>query len=98
MTQLKMTKQMLLAAGCALVTALVVAPAALAQGPAADEYTLGKLPQAGGDTAAGQGSGPASIAASSDAGGVPVLLIVLVAAAAVCTAAAIWRMRGGASS
>jgi len=94
MMQLKMTKQMLLAAGCALVAMLIVGPAAaLAQGPAADEYDLGKLPQAG-EAGAGEGSGAASIAASSsDAGGVPVLLIVLVAAAAVCTALAIWRMR-----
>jgi hypothetical protein len=95
MTQHKKTKRILLAVGCVLVAMLTIAPAAsLAQGPAADEYDLGPLPKAGGESGAGESSGAASIAASSsDAGGVPVLLIVLVAVAAACTAAAIWRMR-----
>ena len=87
---------MLLAAGCVLVAMLTMGPAlAMAQGPAANEYDLGPLPQAGGSGGGGESSGAASIAASSsDAGGVPVLLIVLLAAAAVCTAVAVWRVRG----
>ena len=93
MTQLRKLKQMYLAVGCTLAAILITGPAlALAQGPAAGEYDLGPLPQAGGNS--GDGAGAASVAtSSSDAGGVPVLLIVLVAGAALCTAVAIWRMR-----
>jgi len=95
MTQLRKPKQMYLAVGCTLAAILITGPAlAVAQGPAAGEYDLGPLPQAGGNGGAAEGSGGASIAtSSSDAGGVPVLLIVLVAGAALCTAVAIWRMR-----
>lgn len=95
MTQLRKLKQMYLAVGFMLVAVSITCPAlAVAQGPAAGEYELGPLPQAGGNSGAAEGSGGASIASSSsDAGGVPVLLIVLLAGAAVCTAVAVWRMR-----